>query len=92
MYRVQDSNLFNQTQLLVAPDRDFDNIRFASSVAISNDERWMYVGTPGNNSVYAYGRVDIENQYVTHTTDGVNFAYEYSNEIQIDQDELSLYL
>ena len=90
LYRIQDSNLFNQTQLLVAPDRDFDNIGFASSVTISNTERWMYVGTPGSaqrepgGKIYAFGKIYVQPQVVTYTGDGTNTVFNYSDSIEID--------
>jgi hypothetical protein len=38
---------------------------FGYSVAMSLDERWMYIGAPGLNSVHAYGRVDWQNQFIS---------------------------
>ena len=90
LYREQDSNVFLQTQLLVAPDQDFGNIRFGSSVAISNDERWMYVGAPGSaqhepgGKIYAFGKVYVQPQSITYTGDGVSTVFNYSDSIEID--------
>ena len=90
MYRIQDSNLFGQTQLLVAPDQDFGNIRFASSVAISNNERWMYVGAPGvaqhepGGKIYSFGRVYVQPQSVVYTGNGSDTVFNYTNFIDID--------
>lgn len=41
---------------------------FGYSVAISKDEQWIYIGAPGINSVYAYGRVDATAQVMIVTT------------------------
>ena len=51
---------YSQWQLLTA-DNGSGNLaaeagEFGYSVAMSNDERWMYIGAPGANKVYAYGR------------------------------------
>ena len=47
---------------------------FGYSVTISNNERWIYVGAPEINTVYAYGRVDWINQVVN-----VNVTEEIAN-------------
>jgi len=75
---------FILTQLLVSPDQDFTGAKFGTSIAISNDERWMYIGAPGTNKVYAFGRVDIEDQYVKYTTT-TSVIYDYYQNITVDQ-------
>lgn len=87
IYRPSSSNAFELRQLLVAPDEDFDPSEFGHAVTISQDERWMYISAPGKNKVYAYGRVDLEDQAVRYTTDGVTFLYNYTSNIVIDNDE-----
>ena len=57
---------------------------FGSSVAMSLDERWMYIGSPGTNKVHAYGRADWQDQYVRARSDGVTTTYQIGNDIQID--------
>ena len=84
LYQIPGTGDYVFSQLLNAPDQDFNPIKFGGAVTISNDERWMYVSAPLSNSVYAYGRVDVENQRVIYTTDGVSSTYNYSNFIQID--------
>ncbi len=76
-----DTRVIEQTQLLTAPDLEFNAVGFGTSVDISKDERWMYVSSPGVNRVYAYGRVDIENQSVTYVTDGITSVYQYNDNI-----------
>jgi hypothetical protein len=87
IYRAENSNAFEQTQLLVSPDEDFGTEEFGSAVSISKDERWLYVGAPGNNKVYAYGRVDVPEQAVRYTTDGTTRIFSYNNNIEISNDE-----
>ena len=84
LYLVPGSNDYKQTQLLVAPDQEFNAISFGYSVAVSNDERWMYIGAPGGNRVYAYGRVDVEAQLVSYIADGATFIFNYADTCQID--------
>ena len=57
---------------------------FGYSVAVSLDERWMYIGAPGLNSVHAYGRVDWEKQSIKVTADGATTVYNINSEIQIN--------
>ena len=59
---------------------------FGYSVAMSLDERWMYIGAPGLNSVHAYGYVDWQNQVIKVTADGVTTAYTINETIQINND------
>jgi hypothetical protein len=95
LYQIAGSNNILQTQLLTAPDSDFSAIGFGSSVAISNDERWMYIGAPGGNKVYAYGRVDIETQSILFTGDGTTTTFTYVDNIVINSshpDQLQVYL
>ena len=57
---------------------------FGYSVAVSLDERWMYIGAPGLNSVHAYGRVDWEKQAIKTVADGATTIYDISSKIQIN--------
>jgi hypothetical protein len=84
IFRAEDSNAFEQRQLLVAPDQDFGTGEFGYSVSVSKDERWMFVGAPGNNKVYAFARQDVELQQIRYTTDGINKIYPYNQSIEID--------
>jgi hypothetical protein len=87
IYRPPVSVSFDQTQLFVAPDLDFGPTEFGYSVTMSNDEHWAYVGAPGGNKVYAYGRVDVEAQSINFTTDGVTAVYDIDGQIEFDSDE-----
>ena len=84
LYHPASSTDFLLTQLLTAPDTDFDPIGFGSAVKISQDERWMYIGAAGGNKVYAYGRVDIPVQEIIYVGNGVTSTFVYNTSIQID--------
>lgn len=71
-------------QLLTNPDGVSLPGQFGHSVAMSDDERWLFVGAPGVNRVYCYGRVDWQNQVVKVTGDGETTVYGISDAIQID--------
>ena len=75
---------YGQWQLLTSPVSRTAVEEFGYSVSVSLDERWMYVGAPGVNSVYAYGRVDWEKQRVQALGDGVTTTYSIGSVIQID--------
>ena len=87
IYRADDSNAFEQRQLLVAPDQDFGPSEFGYSVSVSKDERWMYIGAPGKNKVYAFARTDVELQNKRFTTDGIIKSYSFAGSIEIDPAE-----
>jgi len=85
---VPGSIPFGQWQLLTQP-AGYGTLltgagEFGYSVAMSLDERWMYIGAPGLNSVHAYGRVDWQNQVIKTLADGVTTAYTINDNIQID--------
>ena len=84
IYRSPASNKFLQTQLLIAPDYLSSAGSFGSSVAISKDERWAYIGAPDQDSVYAYGRVDQEIQHVEYVGDGITASFNYDNNLTFD--------
>ena len=77
---------YGQWQLLTSPGSITAAELFGQSVAVSQDERWLYVGAPGANAVYAYGRVDWERQRVQTLGDGVTTSYYIGNAIKIDAD------
>jgi hypothetical protein len=83
LYQIPNSIDYLRAQMFVAPDLDFNTIGFGTSVAISQDERWAYIGAPGGNKVYAYNRVDADVQSVAYTTGGTTTAYNYANSILI---------
>lgn len=89
IYRGQDSSAFEQRQLLNAGDLEFGATEFGYSVTISQDERWIGIGAPGDESsqvggaVYIFGREDVQNQSVLYTTDGNTVTYNWSDSIKL---------
>jgi hypothetical protein len=85
-----DTNPYAQWQLLTQPGTTPSTTpgagEFGYSVAISQDERWMYIGAPGLNQVHAYGRVDWQNQFVRARGDDDTTVYAIDQAIQIDAD------
>jgi hypothetical protein len=84
IYLVPGTNDYLQTQLLVAPDQNFNATGFGTAVQISDNERWMYISAPGANQIYAYGRVDVPNQSVSYTANGTTATFVYNNNIIIN--------
>ena len=84
LYLPEITSGYEIRQLLVNPEQDFGPSRFGDSVVISRNERWMYLGAPISNSVYAYTLVDIPAQVVAYTADGVTTTFNWSDYIQID--------
>lgn len=76
------SNAFVQAQVLLLPSGSITD-RFGASVTMSRDERWIYVGAPGRNQVYAYGRQDVQLQSVRYTGDGSTARFNYSSAIVV---------
>ena len=87
---VPGSIPFGQWQLLTQPAAYGTLLtgagEFGYSVAMSLDERWIYIGAPGLNSVHAYGYVDWQNQVIKAIADGVTTVYTINDLIQIDND------
>jgi hypothetical protein len=88
LYKNPTTSSYSITQLLTKrPGITIDPAKFGSSVAISLDERWMYIGAPGDangGQVYAYGRVDVESPSVSYGTDGIVTSFNWSNSIVVD--------
>ena len=57
---------------------------FGYSVALSQDEQWAYIGAPGANSVFAYNKVEVQDQYVVYTADQSTESYNWSDYIIVD--------
>ena len=87
VYRAPGSATFETYSLLTAPDLTdlAGSPEFGTSVVMSQNERWMYIGAPGVNAVYAYARVDVESQSKTYFTNGTQNTFDYSDYIVIDQ-------
>jgi hypothetical protein len=95
IYNSPSSNIFEQWQLLLVDPAESVTAadEFGRSVTMSRDEYWIYVGAPGGNRVYAYSRIDYQNQIVNYITDGNQVLFNYSNEIVVDTgDQLAVSL
>jgi len=81
IYVRPGSNFFDQRQLLI-PDQVPNQDEFGYAVTMSMDERWMYIGSPGLNKVYAYSRVDVQQQEIEYITTGT-FSYNWSDHLKL---------
>ena len=87
IFKDPAGSTFEQKQILLPPDQDFGPGEFGYSVTVSQNERWMYIGAPGTNKVYAYNQVYVQPQSVTYITDGIVSSFNYSNSIVINYQE-----
>ncbi len=91
IYRDQSAytpgtNPYFNWQLLTTPDSvSADQGKFGHAVTMSLDERWMYVSAPADNKVYAYGRVDWQDQYTNARGDGSETLFPITG-IKVSQD------
>lgn len=83
--RNPENGSYRNTQCLVESATDTGS-EFGYSVAISSDERWMYVGAPGDDSVYAYNKVEVQSQSLNFVGDGDTTNFDISSTIIIDDD------
>jgi hypothetical protein len=85
---IVNSSPWIQSQLLTLPGTTTTTTpgagEFGYSVAMSLDERWLYVGAPGLNTVYAYGQVQWQNQFLQYKANGTSNTADISNNIQIN--------
>jgi hypothetical protein len=89
IYRFPNSPTFLLSTLLTVPNPSYidSGSEFGTSVVVSPDEQWMYIGAPGINQVFAYGLIEIQVQLVEYVTDGNQNTFQYSNNIIIDSGE-----
>jgi len=84
-----NSSPWVQSQLLTLPGTTTTTTpgagEFGYSVAMSLDERWLYVGAPGLNTVYAYGQVQWQNQFLQYAASGTSNTVNIASNIQINQ-------
>ena len=97
VYRIPNTSTFITSSVLTVPEVT-DLVypaEFGYSVAISQDEHWMYIGAPGINKVFAYGLVEVQTQTKKYITNGSTYIFNYSNYIVIDSqypDQLNVVL
>lgn len=89
IYRFPNSPTFLLSNLLTVPDDTYidSGSEFGTSVVVSADEHWMYIGAPGINQVFAYSLVEVQNQLVQYYTNGTQFVFQYNNDVIIDSGE-----
>ena len=89
IYRFPNSPDFLLSALLTVPNANYidSGSEFGTSVVMSPDEQWMYIGAPGINQVFAYGLVEIQTQLVEYVTDGNQNTFQYNNDVIIDSGE-----
>lgn len=64
----------------------FDELGY--SVAISADERWMYVGAPAGDRVYAYNKIGIQFQSKQFVGDGSTTEFDVNGIIIVDSNNV----
>lgn len=81
------SNPYVNWQLLTTPSLGGSGTnQFGYSACMTRDERWLYVGAPEINTVYAYGKVDVPSQIIEAQGDSWTRVFEINSTIQIDND------
>lgn len=58
IYKKDSGNTFNLLQV-ISPSSISANALFGSSVVLSDDEKWLYIGATGENSVYVYAKKTV---------------------------------
>ena len=66
--RNSSNGEYTQTQLFNTGTTDAD--KFGQDVALSDNERWLYISAPEDNKIYAYNKVDVQSQTLNFTGDG----------------------
>ena len=89
LYYNGETQSFVNSQLLLALDQP-GPAEFGYSVAMSRNERWLYIGAPAVNAVYAYGQVPVPLQYLIYNTTSlttrfstVGIQYEYPEQLDV---------
>ena len=83
---LPNTNPYVFWQLLTSPEypNNTNAGEFGYAVTMSQDQSWMYVSAPGFNKVYAYGRVDWQDQFIRFTASGANYNVYIAGAIQIN--------
>jgi hypothetical protein len=88
VYRNPAQNLFQEFQALTLPSADQSSAgEFGTSVAMSEDENWVYVSAPEINKVYAYQKVTYQNQLLEYVSDGNTASYNLTGLVEVDTEE-----
>lgn len=84
IHRNTSRNTFTGHQILVDPSAPTSANKFGTSVAISEDENWIYVGAPGKSQVHCYQKVEHQTQAVTYIADGNTKDFSILNQLKVD--------
>lgn len=89
LYKNPATNSYSITQVLTKPGDTVgtDPVLFGSAIAISQDERWMYIGAPGDavgGKVYPFSLVQVQSQSVSYGTDSITTTFNWSDSIVVD--------
>ena len=71
-------------QVLVSPDQNFAATKFGSDVALSQNERWAFISSPGSSRVHAFQQRYVQPQRVDYVGDGVETNFNWSSSIIAD--------
>jgi hypothetical protein len=66
-YTLAGSNLLGVLRNPLTPAASTGD-EFGSSISLSKDDRWLYVGAPGNNTVEVYAKDSVPEQTASFTT------------------------
>jgi hypothetical protein len=67
----------------------FNYDEYSYDLKISSDERWLYVGAPGGNRVYAYNRINVQSQTKNFVGDAETTDFYIADVIIVDDDSTS---
>lgn len=93
--RGTDWNIVGSTVVFATPPalnaaiNIFNYDEYSYSVNISNDERWLYISAPAGNRVYAYNRVNVQQQVKNFIGDGTTTDFFIADTIIVDDDSAS---
>ena len=85
----ENGGLHKEVQALKSPVAGAG--RFGQAVAISLDSKWIYVGAPEIDRVFAYQRIEYEQQKLILTGDGFTTIFKISDDITVtDENQLAV--
>ena len=79
--RNPDNGSYRQTQIFTGANATSE---LGYGVVVSDDEKWMYISSPGDNSVDAYNLVDVQNQSLGFTGDASTTSFAIDPTIVLD--------
>jgi len=76
------AGVIKELQVLTLPGAN----RFGESVIFTNDNKWAFVGSPGDEKVYAYQYKEYEQQKHDFLADGTSLVYNVGDYIEVDDE------